>query len=96
MSYASDQPSQHHQYQAQGATARKQDYAATASPPVAINQSGPGVAKEAGYANADAHLESSFGDVGIDLDPTDMSLKPPYDGSGDYIKHHRESRMVSK
>lgn len=95
MSYASDQPSQYHSSQAQGATARKQDHAATASPTVAINQSGPGVSKEAAYAGTDAHQESSFGDVGIDLHPTDSPMKSPYDGSGDDNKHRR-SKMVSK
>ena len=89
MPYASDQPSRYHySSQAQGATARTRDHAATASPSVAINQSGTSVSKEAAYT--DGHQESSFGDVGIDLDPTDSAMKPPYDGSsgtgGDGIK----------
>ena len=92
MSYASDQPSQYESSQAQGATARKQDHATTASP---TNQSGPGVPKDASYADTDAHLESSFGDVGIEMDSTRKSLKPPYDGSGDDNKHRRKSNIVS-
>ena len=80
MSYASDQPARYHSSsQAQGATARTRDHAATASPSVASNQSGLRVSKEAVYA--DGHQESSFGDVGIDLHLTDSAMKPPYDGS---------------
>ena len=92
MSYASDQPSQYHSSPAQGATARQQNHAATAFPSAEIKQSGPGAA----YADANAHLESSSGDIGIDLHPSDSLLKPPYDGSGDDKKHGRRSKMVSK
>ena len=80
MSYTSDQPSRYHNSaQAQGAMVRTWDHATTASPTVAINQSGPRVSKESAYA--DGHQESSFGGVGIDLHPTDSPVKPPYDGS---------------
>jgi hypothetical protein len=94
MSYASDQSSQCQISQAQGAMARKQDHATTASPAVEISQSGPGVPKEASYADTDAHLESSFGGVGIEMDPTGKSLKPPFDESAD-DEHRRRSEMVS-
>lgn len=71
MSYASDQPSQYHSSPAQGATARQQNHAATAFPSAEIKQSGPGMRNEAAYADANAHLESSSGDVGIELRPSD-------------------------
>ena len=95
MSYASDQPSQYHSSPAQGATARQQNHAATAFPSAEIKQSGPGMRNEAAYADANAHLESSSGDVGIELRPSDSPLKPPYDGMGDDKKHGRRSKMVS-
>ena len=82
ISYTSDQSSQYHSSQAQGATVRKQDHAATASPTVEMNQIGQlGAPKEAG-ADADVDLDSSFGGVGIKMDRTDSPLKPPYDENG--------------